>query len=134
MNYEKLLKNARKKLPKKALSDSRLEIPKADILIVGNKTILKNMSAILKTIKRDEQFFMKYIAKEAATPVQKERDSLILNRKIPPFALQQIIDKFIQRFVKCPMCGKLDTHFSEVNGIRVLKCQACGATSPVKEI
>ncbi len=134
MEYEQLLKNARKKLPEKAISDIRLEVPKADILITGNKTTIKNVSQILKVISREESLFAKYIAKEAATQVQKEKDYLILNRKIHSFALQQIIDKFVERFVKCPTCGKLDTNFSEVNGIRILKCQACGASSPVKEI
>ena len=134
MDYEKLLKKARKTMPKKALSDNRLEVPEPIILVIGNKTIFKNYQDILKVINRDEALFIKFIAKETASPVTKEKTSCVINRKIYPFAFKQIINKFITRFARCPVCKKLDTHFENINNIKMLKCQACGAYSPVKGI
>ena len=34
----------------------------------------------------------------------------------------------------CKECGKPDTKFKEMKGIKMLKCDACGAMTPVKQL
>ncbi|MDZ4256514.1 MAG: translation initiation factor IF-2 subunit beta, partial [archaeon] len=40
--------------------------------------------------------------------------------------------RFLDEFVLCKVCGKPDTHYVEHNGVRQLKCEACGAISPIR--
>ena len=67
MEYDKMLDRLYENLPKHSLSKERFEMPTAESFIQGNKTIVKNFSAILKKISRNEKHLFKYIAKETAT-------------------------------------------------------------------
>jgi translation initiation factor 2 subunit 2 len=134
MEYEKMLDRLYLSLPKKALEKSRFEIPDVDAFIQGNRTILKNFSQLAKTVNREEKHLFKFMTKELATAASIEEGRLLLNGKFFPPQLQKIFDAYVKAYVLCPECGKPDTKFVDYQGVKMLKCEACGAMHPVKKI
>jgi len=133
-DYEKMLTRARMLLPKKVLEKRRFEMPKADSIIQGNRTIFRNFSEIAKIIRRDEKHFFKFITKELAVAGSIEGGRLILNGKFTNYQIQKVVESYINTYVLCPECKRPDTHFIEEHGIKMLKCEACGAISPIKKL
>jgi len=133
-SYEQLLKEARSKLPESVLKESRLEIPEADVMMIGNKTIIKNFGDIADIIKRDYKHFAKFLFKELATPGVIDGKRLILQTKLQKSIIQKKIDDYIQEFVICKVCKKPDTRLIKEHGVVFMKCDACGAREPVRMI
>ena len=46
--------------------------------------------------------------------------------------INEIIVSYTNQFVLCPECKRPDTNVVEKQGVRMLKCEACGAISAVK--
>lgn len=132
MEYEKMLDRLYLILPKQSLAKERFELPLIESFIQGPKTQIKNFSAILKIIRRDEKHLFKYIGKEFGTAAFVEEGRLILNGKFSQIQTQKLFDDYIKQFILCPECKKPDTHVEERQGVRMLKCEACGAISSVK--
>ncbi len=133
-DYEKMLTRARMLLPKRVLEKRRFEMPKVDSIIQGNRTIFRNFSEIAKIIRRDEKHFFKFITKELAVAGNIEGGRLILNGKFTNYQIQKVVENYINTYVLCPECKRPDTHFIEEHGIKMLKCEACGAISPIKKL
>lgn len=123
-------------LPKKLLNKERFEIPKAESFVQGTKTIIKNFSAILKAVNRDSEqatrHLFKYLARETATAAVIEENKLVLNGKFSEQQVNNLLKNYIEQFVLCPICKKPDTHVTEKQGVKILKCEACGAISSIK--
>lgn len=134
MEYEKMLDRLYLSLPKKALEKSRFEIPEVDAFTQGNRTILKNFGQLAKTLAREEKHLFKFFTKELATAGTVEEGRLILNGKFFPPQLQKTFDAYVKAYVLCHECGKPDTVFVDHQGVKMLKCEACGAMHPVKKI
>ena len=60
-DYDTLLKRAYSQLPEEVFKDIRFEVPPADSIVEGNRTVIRNFRDIAKVINRDIQFFAKYI-------------------------------------------------------------------------
>jgi translation initiation factor 2 subunit 2 len=123
-----------KKLPKKSDEKKRFEIPRIVSLIQGNKTIIKNFSEILSTLRRNERHLSKFLFKQLATPGSMEGDALVLQRKVPHSMLQKKLEDYIKEYVFCKICGEPDTKLLKEDRITFMKCEACGARSAVREI
>lgn len=133
MEYEKMLKKAYEGLPEKSLTKERFELPEVDSIIQGNKTVIRNFEKIIKIINRDCSHISKFLSKETATAAVPQEDKLILKGKFSSEKLQRIFEDYLKRFVLCKECGKPDTKIKEYKGIKMLKCEACGALFPIKE-
>lgn len=133
MEYEEMLDRIYDSLPEKTKKHERFEMPVADSFVQGNKTIVKNFSAILKTINRDERHLFKFLTKETATAASiDDSGRLILNGKFSQEQVNQLLRNYITQFVLCPECKRPDTHTIEKQGVKMLKCEACGAISSVR--
>lgn len=132
--YEEMLGEAYSSLPKKALEHERFEIPKVESFIQGNKTIMPGFNALIKDIRRDEKHFLKYLTKETATSIIKGNNQLTINGKVGSMQLNKLIENYFNQFVLCPECKKPDTKIITEMETKMLKCEACGAVSPVKGI
>jgi len=132
--YEKMLERAYLSVPKKALEHERFEIPRVESMIQGSKTIIRGFNALLREMRRDEKHFLKYLTKETATSVTKGNNQIIINGKFNVVQLNRLIENYFKQFVLCPVCGKPDTKVVSQNGTKMMKCEACGAISPVKGI
>ncbi|MEM7825587.1 MAG: translation initiation factor IF-2 subunit beta [Candidatus Aenigmatarchaeota archaeon] len=134
MEYEEMLEKAIKELPKEIKTKERFEIPKSICEIVGNKTIIKNFSEILSLIRRDANHLSKFLLKELATAGNLEGNNLVFQGRIPREMIQNKLEDYIKKFVICKECKNPDTKLIKEGRITILKCEACGARSPVEEI
>jgi translation initiation factor 2 subunit 2 len=132
MQYETLLKKARKELPQAVFEKARFEIPKAKGHIQGNRTVISNFHQIADILNRPVQHLLKYILKELATPGNLKRSAVILGTKIAASRVNEKIKKYAEEFVLCPECGKSDTKLEKEGDFLFMKCTACGAKKPVK--
>ncbi len=132
MEYEKMLDRLYMSLPEHTKTKERFEMPLIESFTQGPKTYVKNFNAILKIIRRDEKHLFKYISKEFGTAAFVEDGRLILNGKFSQQQTQKLFDDYIKQFILCPECSKPDTNIAERQGVRMLKCEACGAISSVK--
>jgi len=133
-DYDKMLDRAYLSIPKKALEHERFEIPRADSLIQGKKTVMKGFNALLKDLRRDKKHFLKYLMKETGAPITENGNNLIISGKINAIAMNKIISNYFSQFVLCSECGKPDTKIISEHGTKLMKCEACGAITPVKGI
>lgn len=133
-DYEQLLKKAQQELPELALGGERFTIDKIMGHVEGSKTVLVNLKKIAKDLGRDEKHLLKYLLRELATPGKFEKDRVILGTKVAASIINKKIKKYASEYVFCSECNKPETKLVEEKGITYLRCQACGAKKPVKNI
>lgn len=133
-DYEQLLKKAEEELPEQTAGSERFIIEKVKGHLEGNKTVLSNLKKIAKDIGRDENHLLKYLLRELASPGKYVGERAILGTKIAASAINKKIKKYVSEFVYCSECSKPDTKLVEDKGIAYLRCLACGAKKPVKNV
>ncbi|MBO8179197.1 MAG: translation initiation factor IF-2 subunit beta [Archaeoglobus sp.] len=134
-SYEELLERAFEKLADKEVSRrERFEIPKVSIQREGARTILKNFSQIAKTLNRSEDHLYKYIVKSLGTAGFIDNGRLILQGKFTESELQKEVDDYVKLYVLCKECNSPDTEFVKEERVLMLRCLACGAKHPVRNI
>ncbi len=132
-DYEALLNNVYENMPKREQRAERFELPSIVVLLQGNKTIVKNFKELCEAMRRDPSVVSKYLSKELAAPSNFDGKQLIFNGKISEALIKSKVHDFVEKFIKCKICGRYDTHFEAIDrNIRILKCEACGATSPAR--
>lgn len=134
MNYEQMLDRLYLSLPQQALSKERFVIPKMDSFLEGNKTIIRNFSSLVKLVRRTENEYYKFLTKEFAVPATISGERLILNGKFFGNQLQNAFENYVNQYVLCHECKKPDTHYIDQSGVKMLKCEACGAISAIKHL
>ena len=133
MNYDNLLDDLYANLPKNKVSGERFEIPSANTLVQGNKTIIKNFDFICQRLRREARIFTKYLSRELAVPGNIAGKELILQGKFSNRAINEKINAYCKAQVLCSECGKPDTHLeNQGRNVYVLVCEACGARRPVR--
>ncbi len=131
--YEKLLKNIQDKVSQtKTGSTSRFELPKVDIMWQGNRTFFRNFSEFPKILRRDPEKLLQYLSKEFATPAQFGGDKAVFVGKKDPHEFAALLNRYLKEYVECPTCKSPDTRVEKENRVTLLKCEACGARSPLK--
>ncbi|MFA4907909.1 MAG: translation initiation factor IF-2 subunit beta [archaeon] len=133
-DYSEMLENAYAKIPSEALKKERFELPRAESFIEGTKTIVKNYAQILKAMNRPQEHLFKFIAKEIATSANVEGGRLVLNARFGEKQVNDLFQNYYRSFVQCRECKKPDTKIIEQQGVRMMRCEACGAMSPVKKL
>jgi translation initiation factor 2 subunit 2 len=132
--YQVLLKKAMEKIPRKTSSRERFEIPEVVSEIQGFKTLVKNFGKIAVELRREPSHLSKYLFKELATPGSIQGSVLILQSRFSKDVLQKKINDYVKEFVYCKVCGEPDTKLEKEDRITFMKCEACGARSPVRSI
>jgi translation initiation factor 2 subunit 2 len=105
----------------------RWEIPKADVQLIGNKTIISNFNQICSFIRREKEHVSKFLSKELAAYSKIEGDRIIFNRKISFESVNEKIKLYVCKFVFCAQCKKPDTELIKQDGFLFIHCLACGA-------
>jgi len=135
--YFKMLDEAYKKLPKNGFKKvkSRFRVPRIRIFYHGkNRTIFLNFGEIAEYLNRDPNIMRKFLSKELASPSSPSGDRLIFHARIDEQTLQNTVDYFVRKYVKCPICGGYDTRLIKSDRHLILKCDICGAESPVPPV
>ena len=133
--YEQMLNDAYKKMKAPEGNGERFEIPKAQGLFEGKKTIITNFSHMASYIRRNPEHFEKFLLKQLASSGQIEGDRLVLNQKVPSAKINQKIEEYVKEFVLCKECGKPDTELIKDDRLTFIHCLAIRrAKHPVSKI
>ncbi|QQG48573.1 MAG: translation initiation factor IF-2 subunit beta [archaeon] len=133
-SYEELLTRARSGVAKdtKKSGALRLELPEADVIWVGNKTIFRNYAEFPKLLRRESPRVLMYLAKELATAASVDGDRAIFIGRKDRDSFSQLLQRYLKDGVICPVCGSPDTHLDKEKRMWFMVCEACGARSVAK--
>ncbi len=131
-DYMALLKQARANLPQNVGNKERWTLPKADLIIEGRMTILRNFRALLEATRREEAAVAKFLLAQIGTAGNVDGDRLVFTGKVTDAKLQGVLDDYVETYVRCSECGAPDTHVEKEGRVQILRCEACGARTPIK--
>ncbi len=133
--YEKLLERALGALSQRRIvRKERFEIPRVSVAKEGVRTILRNFSQIAKTLNRSEEHLYKYLVKSLGTAGMIDNGRLILQGKFTEEELQKEINEYVKAYVICKECNAPDTELIKEDRVQFVRCMACGAKQPVKNV
>ena len=132
-DYEKLLGEAFEKVKPTEFCD-RFEVKKVEGRHEGTKTLITNFTAIAICVRREPDHIARFLFKELASPGEIDGDRLILVRKLPSAQINEKVEKYVEKFVKCSNCGKPDTEIIVEGNLTFLKCMACGTKKAIQDI
>lgn len=131
-DYRALLQKARDQLPEQLAKGERWSVPPADVIPEGRMTVLRNFREIINELRRDESHVSKYLLSQIGTAGQVDGDRLIFTGRIGQGQVNGRLRDYVATYVRCAECASPDTHLERDGRVQVLKCDACGAHSPVK--
>ena len=131
-DYESLLDRARDLIPKDISERARWTMPEPEILLEGNQTILRNFSSIVDSMDRDPNHVYQFLINELGTSGTQENTRILLKGRVPPKRIKEKIVAYVKNYILCDQCRAPDTRFIKEDRTTLLKCQACGATRPVR--
>ncbi|MEM5776852.1 MAG: translation initiation factor IF-2 subunit beta [Candidatus Aenigmatarchaeota archaeon] len=133
-DYKQMLEEALSKLPEEVKLDVRLEIPKPEVVVSGSQTYINNFIEIANIIRRKPEHLLKFLSKELASPAHIEGNRAIFQGKLYGSLIEKKLEAYYKEFLYCPECKKPDTQIIKQDRISLLKCEACGAKTPVRQI
>ena len=96
----------------------------------GIKTKWVNLPDVSNALKLPVEYPLKFIGRELGSNTELKSNSYLINGNHPVEKMQELLDKFIKKYVLCPKC-----HLPEIHGkIKVTKkdikctCRSCGNT------
>lgn len=126
--YEDLLERAIERLAGRRGNEEVFEMPRASVLVIGGKTIIQNFRDIAQLLGRDEELLKRYFMKELNVPGSiNDAGQLELRGKFNATAINQLLERFVLKYVKCSTCGSVHTKITKKGKVFVFKCDACGA-------
>jgi translation initiation factor 2 subunit 2 len=131
-DYESLLDKARENIPRDIRSSARWKLPEPKVMIEGSQTIIRNFSDIVDMMNRDGNHVYHFLQNELGTSGSREEHRVLLKGRIPPKRIKEKLGNYVRTYVLCDQCNAPDTQFIKEDRTTLLKCQACGATRPVK--
>ncbi len=130
--YDALLDRARDRIPKDISERNRWTMPPPEILVEGSQTILRNFAAIVDSMDRDPNHVYQYLVNELGTSGTREQVRVMFKGRIPPKRIKEKLVGYVKTYILCEQCRAPDTRFIKEDRTTLLKCQACGATRPVR--
>lgn len=134
LDYEQLLDRALKHIPKHVSKHERFEVPRARVVVIGNRTLIQNFREICSILRREPKHVARFFLKELATAGDIEGDMLALQGKFSRAAINKLVRIYTESYVICPICGSPDTRLVKEKRIVFLVCEACGARSSVRPL
>ncbi len=132
-DYDNLLERVYKNIPQREASGERFELPDIEVLEQGTKTLVRNFGDVCSVIRREPAMVAKFLSKELAVPSSIDGKRLIFNGRVDNRLLASKIQDFVNKFVRCKVCKRYDTHIETVErNVKTLICEACGARAPVR--
>ncbi len=132
--YQDLLKRAKEALPHTEAAKDRFQVPKADVLLEGSTTVLRNFADICDVINRDPSQVFAYLLREIGTAGTMDDRRALFKGRIGATQIDERIDSYVEEYVLCSECGRPDTRIIKEDRIAILECDACGARRPLKVV
>jgi translation initiation factor 2 subunit 2 len=131
-DYETLLRRARERIPPEVFEHPRFQIPTVDAFTEGPHTVIRNYRDIVDVLRRDPTHLLRFLSHELATAGEERGRQAVFNGRFSTPALNQLIKRYTEQFVLCPVCNRPDTEIKRVDRLLQLVCTACGARTPLK--
>ena len=90
------------------------------------------ISDIVDSMDRDSNHVYQYLLNELGTSGTREKVRVMFKGRVPPKRIKEKIVSYVKSYVICSQCRAPDTSFIKEARTTLLKCQACGATRPVR--
>ena len=132
--YEKQLGRALEQIPKAVFEKGRFQIPEAEVVISGNRTMLRNFKAIASALNRDQEHMIKYLLRELGAAGNIDGHQAVFQGKFTKAAVDERIKRYVDEFVLCRECGGPDTKLVRQERVYMLKCEGCGARVAVRSV
>jgi len=132
LDYDALLQRAREQIPPEVFDQPRFQVPEVDSFIQGTRTVIRNFKEITDTLRRDSKHLVRFLAHELATAGEISGTQAFFNGRFPSRALEDLVAKYTDEFVVCPVCHRPDTEMRREDRLLVLVCSACGGRTPLK--
>ncbi|MEN2974104.1 MAG: translation initiation factor IF-2 subunit beta [Candidatus Caldarchaeales archaeon] len=133
--YEKLLDNVMANLPQTlGKIGDRILVVNPIIVHETKRTIITNFTQISDVLNREPSHLARFIFKESGKPGTLEGERLLIQGKILNEELRRLLELYVKEFVKCPVCGGLDTKIIAEKRFRFILCEICGAKNSVRKI
>jgi translation initiation factor 2 subunit 2 len=133
-DYLKTLERARSKLPPTVDARDRYDLPKANIGVTGNRTIFYNFMEFTEKLRRKPEHVLKFLTREMATAASIEKNYAVFQGRFTASAIERLIARYVEEFVRCPVCKKPDSRMEKQGRLTFLVCEACGARSSLRAI
>ncbi len=134
-DYKWMLQRALAQVPKSdKLEDKKFEWPKADVLIQGSKTIVRNFGDVASFLQRKPSHLVKFLSRELGSPGNRDGKRLFFSGRFNYNLVNTKLASYVKEFVICPSCGRHETVLMKQDRIDIMKCDACGALNPMRTI
>ncbi len=135
-DYDNLLDRARSQVPEDAFkrSGERFRVPKVQLMVQGNRSIWQNFQDVINALNRPGKEVLKFVSGQLGTAGNVEGSNALFNGKFTEQALSEVIDKYIESYVICPVCTRPDTDIIKDSGAYYLRCSACGARTSIRPV
>jgi translation initiation factor 2 subunit 2 len=135
MDYEDQLDRALDETPDIEDGADRFEVPEPNVRPEGNVTVYENFDETVDKLDREPTHVLKFLQSELGTSARiDESGRARLTGDFKQRRVADAIDAYVESFVRCSECGLPDTRIVEEQGAKVLKCDACGALSPLPDL
>jgi len=129
--YRSLLARARGKLPEKAITKERFQLPEMDVIYEGKTTVFRNFGDIVDLIRREPGQVLGFLLKELGTAGTQDGRRVVFKGRVASKAIDDRIKNFVEMYVLCQECTRPDSHLIKEGRTVILECEACGAHRPV---
>lgn len=120
-------------------------LPMLNVERKSKKTIIQNFSHICQLLKRSPEQVKQFICTEqnavatiAGAAQGGDRliqdGALLISGRLTENQLQSLIASYICTYVKCPVCGSMDTRLEKNNRILFIICSQCMAQRSVQQV
>jgi translation initiation factor 2 subunit 2 len=135
-DYDSLLDRARSQVPEDAFkrSGERFKVPEVEMIVQGNRSIWQNFQDVINALNRPGKEVLKFVSGQLGTAGTVEGSNALFNGKFTREALADVLDRYIDSYVICPVCTRPDTEITKESGAYYLKCSACGARTSIRPV
>ncbi|MEM0444969.1 MAG: translation initiation factor IF-2 subunit beta [Nitrososphaerota archaeon] len=105
-----------------------------EIVHEHRQTIIQNFKQLADALGREPQHLARFIFKETGRPGTLDGERAILSGRVGDEELVKLLQLYFREFVKCPVCGGIDTKIISEKRFRFLACEICGAKTSIRKI
>jgi translation initiation factor 2 subunit 2 len=135
MDYEDQLDRALERAPDIAEAGERFEVPDPEVRAEGNSTVWENFEATHDRLAREPDHVVRFLQSELGTSAAiDDRGRARFTGDFKQRRIADAVESYIEGFVTCSECRSPDTRLVDERGTTVLRCDACGAISPIPEL
>lgn len=135
-DYDKLLDRARSQVPEDAFKKSgeRFQVPEVKLMLQGNRSIWQNFQEIINILNRPGKEVLKFVSGQIGTAGNMEGSNAIFNGKFNAEVLDEVLNRYIDSYVICPVCTRPDTDIKKEGHAYYMVCTACGARTAIRPV